>query len=119
MARPIKETPILFGEDARRFEERMKEKRSETPEQREKGWKIMNWQWKSLKKIKYESFLYREALLAVSNVLENKTDCRFLTVDVYAAAVSFYDKNGFIPLNNEDVDSATRLLYFDLNDIMK
>ena len=27
MARPIKETPILFGEDARRFEERMKEKR--------------------------------------------------------------------------------------------
>jgi len=45
--------------------------------------------------------------------------CRFLTVDVYAAAVSFYDKNGFIPLNNEDVDSATRLLYFDLNDIMK
>ena len=72
-----------------------------------------------LKKIKYESFLYREALLAVSNVLENKTGCRFLTVDVYAAAVSFYDKNGFIPLNNEDVDSATRLLYFDLNDIMK
>ena len=67
----------------------------------------------NLKKIKYESFLYREALLAVSNVLENKT------VDVYAAAVSFYDKNGFIPLNNEDVDSATRLLYFDLNDIMK
>ena len=66
-----------------------------------------------------ESFLYREALLAVSNVLENKTDCRFLTVDVYAAAVSFYDKNGFIPLNNEDVDSATRLLYFDLNDIVK
>ncbi|MBD3589680.1 hypothetical protein [Bacteroides sp. GM023] len=25
MARPIKETPILFGEDARRFEARMKE----------------------------------------------------------------------------------------------
>lgn len=24
MARPIKETPILFGEEARRFEERMK-----------------------------------------------------------------------------------------------
>ena len=27
MARPIKETPILFGEDARRFEQRMKEVR--------------------------------------------------------------------------------------------
>ena len=24
MARPIRETPILFGEDARRFEKRMK-----------------------------------------------------------------------------------------------
>ena len=27
MARPIRETPILFGEDARRFEERMKQRR--------------------------------------------------------------------------------------------
>lgn len=35
MARPIKETPILFGEDARRFEERMKQPRKETNEQRE------------------------------------------------------------------------------------
>ena len=35
MARPIKETPILFGEDARRFEERMKQVRKETPEERE------------------------------------------------------------------------------------
>lgn len=34
MARPIKETPILFGEDARRFEARMKEKRTETPEEK-------------------------------------------------------------------------------------
>lgn len=34
MARPIKETPILFGEDARRFEERMKQVRKETPEQK-------------------------------------------------------------------------------------
>lgn len=35
MARPIKETPILYGEDARRFEERMKQVRRETPEERE------------------------------------------------------------------------------------
>lgn len=118
MARPIKETPILFGEDARRFEEQMKEKRSETPEQREKRLKDYELAMKIFKKIKYEPFLYREALLAVSNVLENKTGCRFLTVDAYAAAVPFYEKNGFIPLNNEDVDSATRLLYFDLNDIV-
>lgn len=36
MAMPIKETPILFGEDARRFEERMKHPRKESPEEREK-----------------------------------------------------------------------------------
>ena len=52
-------------------------------------------------------------------IIENKTGCRFLTVDAYAAAVPFYMKNGFVPLNDEDVDSATRLLYFDLNDIVK
>ena len=40
MARPIKETPILFGEDARRFETRMKEKRTETPEEREERIRI-------------------------------------------------------------------------------
>lgn len=32
----IKETPILYGRDARRFLQRMKEKRTETPEQRAK-----------------------------------------------------------------------------------
>lgn len=35
MSRPIKETPILFGEDARRFEERMNQVRRESPEERE------------------------------------------------------------------------------------
>lgn len=36
MAQPIRETPILFGEDARRFLERMKNPQKETPEEREK-----------------------------------------------------------------------------------
>ena len=36
MARPIKETPIVYGEDARIFEERMKEKRQGYPEKRER-----------------------------------------------------------------------------------
>ncbi len=34
MARPIKETPILYGEDARRFEARMKNIQKETSEQK-------------------------------------------------------------------------------------
>lgn len=48
---------------------------------------------------------------------DNKTGCRFLTVDAYAAAVPFYLANGFVPLNDEDIDEPTRLLYFDLNDL--
>ncbi len=48
---------------------------------------------------------------------ESKTGCRFITVDAYAAAVPFYLNNGFIPLNDDDKDDPTRLLYFDLNDI--
>ena len=34
MARPIAETPILFGEDARRFEERMRHPRKASAEER-------------------------------------------------------------------------------------
>ena len=34
MARPIRETPILYGEDARRFLENMKIRQPETPEAR-------------------------------------------------------------------------------------
>ncbi|MCQ2238684.1 MAG: hypothetical protein MJZ73_05570 [Bacteroidaceae bacterium] len=34
MARPIKETPILFGEDARRFQQRMKENHKVSDEER-------------------------------------------------------------------------------------
>ena len=36
-------------------------------------------------------------------VADNKTGCRFLTVDAYADAIPFYLKNGFIPLNEDDV----------------
>ena len=34
MARPIQDPPILFGEDVRKFEERMNEHRKETPEEK-------------------------------------------------------------------------------------
>lgn len=36
MARPIRETPILYGEAAKRFEERMKVKRHEDPEKKKR-----------------------------------------------------------------------------------
>ena len=86
--------------------------------------------------ILHESPLYRKEKLAVDASLkgngigqrilnfikcyftaDNKTGCRFITVDAYAAAIPFYLRNGFVPLNDEDIDEPTRLLYFDLNDL--
>ena len=51
-------------------------------------------------------------------VINNKTGCRFITVDAYLAAVPFYEKNGFRMMNHEDDDPHTRLMYFDLMDLV-
>ena len=50
-------------------------------------------------------------------VINNKTGCRFITVDAYLAAIPFYEKNGFRMMNQEDDDPHTRLMYFDLMDL--
>ncbi len=51
--------------------------------------------------------------------VDNKTGCRFVTVDAYIDAIPFYEKNEFRPLSNEDEGSEhTRTLFFDLNDII-
>lgn len=47
---------------------------------------------------------------------DNKTGCRFLTVDAYINAMPFYEKNGFQQLLPDDINEHTRLLYFDLAD---
>lgn len=49
MSKPIRETPILYGEDAKRFEERMKEKRHEDPEKRKRRLETYNILIKTLK----------------------------------------------------------------------
>lgn len=48
---------------------------------------------------------------------DNKTGCRFITVDAYAAAIPFYLRSGFVPLNDDDSSDPTRVLYFDLSDL--
>ena len=48
---------------------------------------------------------------------ENKTGCRFITVDAYNDAIPFYQNNDFQHLKKEESDTVTRLLYYDLNDI--
>ena len=44
---------------------------------------------------------------------DNKTGCRFVTVDAYNAAVPFYEKNGFEFLIRKD-ENPTQLMFFDL-----
>lgn len=54
-------------------------------------------------------------------VIDNKTGCRFITVDAYVKAVPFYLKNHFMPLlsaNPDAPDEHTRLLFFDLDTII-
>lgn len=44
----------------------------------------------------------------------NRTGCRFVTVDAYREALSFYEKSGFTYLSDEDEKQETRFMYFDL-----
>lgn len=44
----------------------------------------------------------------------NRAACRFLTVDAYNSAVSFYERNGFMTLQQNDSKSATNLMFYDL-----
>ena len=53
-------------------------------------------------------------------LVENRTiGCRFLTVDAYKNALGFYQKNGFDFLSTEDENEETRLMYFDLKDVLQ
>ncbi len=45
-------------------------------------------------------------------VIDNKTGCRFLTVDAYTDAIPFYLKNRFLPLSEEEDNEHTKLLFF-------
>lgn len=43
-----------------------------------------------------------------------RSACRFITVDAYAAAVPFYERCGFMFLSEKDKNAKTRAMYFDL-----
>ena len=44
----------------------------------------------------------------------NRTGCKFITVDAYSQSLKFYEKNGFEYLTSKDANDDTRLMYFDL-----
>lgn len=50
-------------------------------------------------------------------VTDNRSGCRFITVDAYNQAIQFYLKNNFAFLSSGDESQRTRLMYFDLADI--
>ncbi len=52
--------------------------------------------------------------LKILFVTNNRTGCRFITVDAYNKSLKFYTNNGFDFLTNKDENSDTRLMYFDL-----
>lgn len=45
---------------------------------------------------------------------DNKSGCRYITVDAHRDAIQFYFKNGFQLLTDDDANDVTRLMYFDL-----
>ena len=47
----------------------------------------------------------------------NRTGCKFITVDAYRESLDFYDKNGFKYLSSKDRKSDTRLMYFNLGSL--
>lgn len=55
-------------------------------------------------------------------VTDNRSGCRFLTVDAYRAARGFYEKNGFVPAllpgEEENPQSPTLPMFYDLHRII-
>ena len=47
--------------------------------------------------------------------IDNKTGCKYITVDAYRASLKFYEKNKMTYLTSKDRKSDTRLMYFDLS----
>ena len=52
------------------------------------------------------------------NKNENYSAFRFLTVDAYLSAIDFYRKNGFKELTQKEEDDHTRLMFFDMMDVL-
>lgn len=55
--------------------------------------------------------------LKLDFVLNNKTGCKYITVDAYSQSIDFYKKNGFLCFTDEDKNDTTRAMYFNLDSI--
>jgi GNAT superfamily N-acetyltransferase len=48
-------------------------------------------------------------------VTNNRTGCKFITVDAYKQSVKFYEKLGFTTFTDKDIDLDTRAMYLELS----
>jgi GNAT superfamily N-acetyltransferase len=48
---------------------------------------------------------------------EQRSGCRFISVDAYANALDFYERNGFRFFTEKDSEKPNRIMYFDLKSI--
>jgi GNAT superfamily N-acetyltransferase len=46
-----------------------------------------------------------------------KSGCRFISVDAYSTALDFYERNGFKFITEKDEGKSARIMYFDLKSI--
>jgi predicted GNAT family N-acyltransferase len=63
---------------------------------------------------------YGKMIINYSKLLftkNNKTGCKFITVDAYKKSLKFYEKMGFKYLSSKDRKSDTRLMYYNLEAI--
>ncbi|MDB5117797.1 MAG: acetyltransferase domain protein [Mucilaginibacter sp.] len=49
---------------------------------------------------------------------KNKTGCKFITVDAYSKSLQFYEKNGFDYMTTKDKQEDTRLMFYDLSQLL-
>jgi len=71
----------------------------------------------------YQGTGYGQMLLDYTKhffIKDNKTGCRFVTLDAYnnPEVIAFYQKNGFQFLTTKDTRDETRLMYYDLCNLL-
>lgn len=57
---------------------------------------------------------YLLSLIKSSMIVDQKSGCRFITVDAYNDAIAFYQKNGFVMLNEFQKERRAQPMFFDL-----
>ena len=106
IARPIKETPILYGEDAWRFSYVVEHPRKASSDEKqpiEEDCQLMM----SIAKCTFKNDRH---FFFIDSSVNNG-------YDAYIGATIFYEKNEFGYFTTLDVFDKTHLMYFDLKDI--